>query len=142
MLNILVQCPYNYEIMKTFNEYINEGIFDIEDNIKKGPDWQKMLIDHIVGNKGVVIGGTGCDCLGRKVEPGDWVVFLDAGGYYGTGKRLNIGKVIAVKKQISIALFVPRPGNVWNADGIERISRPSEYVFKINNPEKIASEII
>lgn len=128
--------------MKTFNEYVNEGVFDIEDNIEKGPDWQKMLIDHIVGNNGVVMGGTGCDCLGRKVEPGDWVIFLDAGGHFGSGKRLNIGKAITVKKQISIALFIPRQGTGWNSNDIGWITRPSEYVFKIDDPQKLAAEII
>lgn len=135
--------------MKDIREFINdmdvidEGVFDINDNIDKGPNWEKMLIDHIVSNNGVTIGGTGCDCLGRKVEPGDWVVFLDAGGHFGSGKQLNIGKAISVKKQISIALFIPRDSSDWwNNKTIERITRPSEYVFKISDPEKLASEVV
>ena len=135
--------------MKDISEYINdtqfveESVFDLDKNIESGPNWEKTLIDWIVGNGGVTIGGTGCDCLGRKVEPGDWVVFLDAGGHFGTGKRLNIGKVIAVKKQISIALFLPKQSqDWWNNKEIERISRPSEYVFKISDPQKLASEVV
>lgn len=134
--------------MKTFNEYVqesqvNEGIFDIEQNIESAPDWEKMLINWIVDNKGVTVGGTGCDCLGRKVEPGDWVVFLDAGGHFGSGKQLNIGKAISVKKQISIALFIPKESSDWWSNRtIERISRPSEYVFKISDPAKLTTEVI
>ncbi len=135
--------------MKDISEYINdtqfveESVFDLDKNIESGPNWEKTLIDWIVGNGGVTIGGTGCDCLGRKVEPGDWVVFLDAGGHFGTGKRLNVGKVIAVKKQISIALFLPKQSqDWWNNKEIERISRPSEYVFKISDPQKLASEVV
>ncbi len=135
--------------MKTITELINnsqsieESIFDLDKNIESGPDWQKQLIDWLVGNGGVTIDGTGCDCLGRKVEPGDWVVFLDAGGHFGSGKRLNIGKAIAVKKQISIALFIPKQSMDWWTDKVtERISRPSEYVFKISDPMKLASEVV
>ena len=138
--------------MKDIKEYISdntvvdEGVFDLDKNIESGPDWQKQLIDWIVGNGGVTIDGTGCDCLGRKVEPGDRVVFLDAGGHFGSGKRLNIGKAIAVKKQISIALFLPKQSqDLWShktVKTIERISRPSEYVFKISDPQKIASEVV
>lgn len=136
--------------MKDISEYINdtqsveESVFDLDKNIESGPDWQKQLIDWLVGNGGVTIGGTGCDCLGRKVEPGDWVVFLDAGGHFGSGKMLNIGKAIAVKKQISIALFIPKQTGEWWSEvkEVERISRPSEYVFKISDPQKLASEVI
>lgn len=134
--------------MKDISEYINdtqsveESVFDLDKNIESGPDWEKALIDWIVGNGGVTIGGTGCDCLGRKVEPGDWVVFLDAGGRFGNGKRLNIGKAISVKKQISIALFIPKSGKYTWSESIERITRPSEYVFKISDPQKLASEVV
>jgi len=135
--------------MKDIKEYISdatvdESVFDLDKNIESGPDWQKQLIDWLVGNSGVTIGGTGCDCLGRKVEPGDWVVFLDAGGHFGSGKMLNIGKAIAVKKQISIALFIPKQTGEWWTEikEVERISRPSEYVFKISDPQKLASEVI
>ena len=135
--------------MKDISEYINdtqsveESVFDLDKNIESGPDWQKQLIDWLVGNGGVTIGGAGCDCLGRKVEPGDWVIFLDAGGHFGSGKRLNIGKAIAVKKQISIALFLPKESQDWWSNKVtERISRPSEYVFKISDPQKLASEVV
>ena len=132
--------------MKDIKEYIpsiDESVFDLDQNIESGPNWEKQLIDWLVGNGGVTIGGTGCDCLGRKVEPGDWVVFLDAGGHWGSGKRLNIGKAIAVKKQVSIALFLPKQSSDWWSNKeIERISRPSEYVFKISDPQKLASEVV
>ena len=135
--------------MKDISEYINdtqsieESVFDLDKNIESGPDWQKQLIDWLVGNGGVTIDGAGCDCLGRKVEPGDWVIFLDAGGHFGSGKRLNIGKAIAVKKQISIALFLPKQSMDWWSNKVtERISRPSEYVFKISDPQKLASEVV
>ena len=135
--------------MKDISEYINdtqsieESVFDLDKNIESGPDWQKQLIDWLVGNGGVTIDGAGCDCLGRKVEPGDWVIFLDAGGHFGSGKRLNIGKAIAVKKQISIALFLPKQSmDWWSKKVTERISRPSEYVFKISDPQKLASEVV
>jgi len=128
--------------MQKFSEYINESVFDIEKNIQEAPNWEKIFIDWLSENGGVTIGGTGCDCLGRKVEPGDWVVFLDAGGHYGTGKRLNVGKAISVKKQISIALFLPKQSSVpWDKRTIERITRPSEYVFKIEDPEKLAGSV-
>ena len=132
--------------MKDIKEYIpsiDESVFDLDQNIESGPNWEKQLIDWLVGNGGVTIGGTGCDCLGRKVEPGDWVVFLDAGGHWGSGKRLNIGKAIAVKKQVRIALFLPKQSSDWWSNKeIERISRPSEYVFKISDPQKLASEVV
>ena len=133
--------------MKGIKEYISdtaieESVFDLDKNIESGPNWEKQLIDWLTSNGGVTIGGTGCDCLGRKVEPGDWVVFLDAGGYFGSGKRLNIGKAISVKKQISIALFIPKTGKYTWSESIERITRPSEYVFKISDPQKLASEVI
>ena len=135
--------------MKNISEYINdtqsveESVFDLDKNIESGPDWEKQLITWLTGNGGVTIGGTGCDCLGRKVEPGDWVVFLDAGGHFGSGKMLNIGKAIAVKKQISIALFIPKQSMDWWTNKVtERISRPSEYVFKISDPMKLASEVV
>lgn len=55
--------------MKDFSEYVNEGAFDIEKNIEEGPDYNKILANAIA--KGFTVSGTGVDCLGRKVEPGD-----------------------------------------------------------------------
>ena len=128
--------------MQKFSEYINESVFDIEKNIESAPDWERILIDFYKNNGGVISRGTGVDCLGRKVEPGNWVIFLNSGDRWGSGKQLSIGKAISVKKNVQIALIVPEDNRLSiTKDDMQFISRPSEYVFKISAPELLAAEI-
>lgn len=125
--------------MKDIINYINESTFDIEKNIESAPDWEKVLIDFYKNNNGSVIRSVGVDCFGRKIEPGDWVIFMSPSE---AGKCLSIGKVTGVKKNIQIALIIPRVG--YRAGGfsdIQFISRPSQYVFKLNKPESLAAEL-
>ena len=127
--------------MKDFSEYVNEGVFDIEKNIEEGPDYNKIIVDAIAD--GFAWNGTGVDCLGRKVEPGDWVVFLNSGGRFGEGKTLALGMVASVKKQIRIALLdnFRKTAYHWGAgstDGPHYINRESCYVYKIEDPKKLA----
>jgi hypothetical protein len=100
-------------INESLNRDIDESAFDIQKSIESAPAWERVLIDFYENNKGVVQGGTGVDCLGRKVSPGDWVIFLYPGGAYGVGKMLSIGKVTSVKKRIQIALILPKERAAW-----------------------------
>lgn len=116
--------------LEQLKRLVKEGT---DDPKNKYEPWEQALIDKI-GHSHKAPGG--CDCLGRSLSAGDWVVFLCAGSRFGAYKTLKVGKVLSVKSNIIIQTFEEN----WETNEIEtdKTSRPPEYVFKIDDPQRVA----
>ena len=126
----------NTKVTLTFEQLKKLVKESTDDPKNKYEPWEQALIDKI-GHPHKA--PSGCDCLGRPLSEGDWVVFLCAGSRFGAYKTLKVGKVLSVKNHIVIQTFEEN----WETNEVEadRTSRPSEYVFKIDDPQRVAGSI-
>ena len=131
-INENTKVTLTFEQLKKLIKEERAGQDETENNL---PDWEQKLVDKACSTDAQP---TGCDCMGRPVSVGDWVVFINRGS---TFKSLHLGKVLAVKKTIVVKLFIPQSTGYFGQNETTRMSRPSECVFKIDNPEAFAATL-
>lgn len=91
--------------MEALKQYLDESV-QMQESILNIEDVEAQLDNAALKNlfgeiqNMLPIEKDGCDCCGRKLEEGDWVVFIPTGA---KDQGFQCGMVMSVKKRIRIA---------------------------------------
>lgn len=117
-----IGCDETYKVDEEFYKNVKAGTVTPED------------IQQIIP-----IERPGCDCVGRKISVGDWVIFAPAGTKSG---GLQLGFVISANKRINLKTIAHHTGwQSWNRNPVETLVVPGHRCVKVMDKDDFMKSV-